>query len=159
MSMSKFLLPLSLIVACGPQDITAAEAVVTASELTGGTATEATAVTEDEHDLWRVEVSMENSATLEVLLYTDSGKLFEIADPEGPFDYDLSPLPGLSYADAQGVAFGEVSGEQRFWEVKDTGERYFYEFYVEDSAAQLWEIKLWADDGEVFVTEAKSEID
>ena len=45
------------------------------------------------------------------------------------------------------------------WEVKFDEGQYFYEFYVEEVGDQLWEIKLWADDGEVFVVEGKDEVD
>jgi hypothetical protein len=132
-----------------------------ATELCGGEANEAIEVQEDGYDLWEVEVTMPNSAEIEVLLFMDDGALFEIADKVGPFTYDdLDPLPGnLTYAEARDIAFGEVEGEQLAWEVKFDNERYFYEFYVEESAGQLWEIKLWSDSGEVFTVEAKEEID
>ena len=45
------------------------------------------------------------------------------------------------------------------WEVKWDDGRYFYEFYVMEVGDQLWEVKLWADDGSVFVTEPKDEVD
>jgi uncharacterized membrane protein YkoI len=139
----------------------AASAESAAEALVGGTASEAEAVSEDGFDLWEVYVTMPNAAEVEVLLFREDGALFEIEDGEGPFDYDdLDPLPGqLTYAAARDVAFGEVAGEQIAWEVKFSDDGYFYEFYVEQAGDQLWEIKLYADDGEVFVVEAVDEID
>ena len=55
--------------------------------------------------------------------------------------------------------FAPVAGTVVAWEVKWDDGPYFYEFYVEDADAQLWEVKLWADDGEVFVIEAKDSVD
>ena len=139
-----------------------AEARSAAEAIVGGDATDhAHLIEEDGWELWEVEVALSNGAELEVLLFADDGALFEVKDVEGPFDYDeLDPLPGqLSYAQARDVAFDEVDGEQVAWEVKFDDGRYFYEFYVRDLDTQLWEIKLWADDGEVFVVEAKQEID
>lgn len=153
------------VAACtGRSDVVLAEAEdaqAAAVALVGGEAGEAAEVNEDGHDLWEVAVAMDNGATLEVLLFVDDGELFEIEDTAGPFDYDaLDPLPGqLTYAEARDIAFGEVAGEQVAWEVKYDDGPYFYEFYVEEVGAQLWEIKLWADSGEVFVTEAKEAVD
>ncbi len=88
------------------------------------------------------------------------GALFEVKDAAGPFDYSLDPLPGqLTYEEAQVIAQGKVEGEQVLWEVKWDDGRYFYEFYVMEVGDQLWEVKLWADDGSVFVTEPKDEVD
>ena len=132
-----------------------------AAALTGGVAGSAEEVDEDGHALWEVYVDMPNGAELEVLLFVDSGDLFEIKDDSGPFDYDdLDPLPGqLTYSQGREVALGTVAGDQTFWEVKFTDDGYFYEFYVREAGDQLWEIKLWADDGEVYVTEAVDEVD
>lgn len=129
--------------------------------IVGGTANEAEETSEDGHDLWEVEVSMDNGATVEVLVFAEDGALFEVEDKAGPFDYDaLDPLPGqLTYAEARDVAFVEVEGEQVAWEVKFTDDGYFYEFYVEEAGDQLWEIKLWADDGELIGVEAKEDVD
>lgn len=150
------------LVACGgdalPDGDAAAEAAV--ALLGSGTAGEAEAVTEDGFELWEVYVTLDNGAELEVLLFADSGDLFEIKDEAGPFDYALDPLPGqLTYDEAKVVAFETVDGTQELWEVKYTADGYFYEFYITDVDAQLWEIKLWADDGEVFLTEAVEEAD
>jgi uncharacterized membrane protein YkoI len=140
------------------------DAVAAATALTGGAADEAEEVSEDGYDLWEVEVAMPNGAELEVLLFRDSGELFEIEDLAGPFDYDaLDPLPGqLTYSEARDLAFETVAGDQVAWEVKhDEGgdHDYFYEFYVREVGDQLWEIKLWADTGEVYVTEAVEGVD
>ena len=139
----------------------AASAEAAAESLVGGTAVEAEAVVEDGFDLWEVAVDMPNGAQLEVLLFQEDGALFEVFDGVGPFDYDdLDPLPGqLTYAAAREIAFGEVEGEQVTWEVKYSAEGYFYEFYVLQVGDQLWEIKLYADDGLVFVVEAVEEVD
>ncbi len=152
--------------ACGPEPDPAAlpeaaEAEQAAADLTGGTPGEAEQVVEDGHDLWEVYVTMPNGAELEVLLFVDNGELFEIKDEAGPFDYDtLDPLPGqLTYAEARDVAFGVVQGDQVAWEVKYDGGPYFYEFYIEEPGPQLWEVKLWAESGEVFVTEPKDAVD
>ena len=166
------LLSASILFACtaddkGETDTTApvladaAAAELAAVALVGGEATEAEAVVEDGFDLWEVYVTLGNGAELEVLLFAEEGALFEIFDGVGPFDYDtLDPLPGmLTYAEARDVAFAEVDGEQTTWEVKYTDEGYFYEFYVLQVGDQLWEIKLWADDGEVFVVEAVEDVD
>lgn len=151
-----------LLVACGGggglEDADAAKSA--AEALVGGTAGEAEAVAEDGHDLWEVPVTMSNGAVLEVLLFVDDGALFEIKDEAGPFDYALDPLPGqLTYAEALDVAMGEVQGEQVAWEVKYDDGPYFYEFYVREAGEQLWEIKLWAESGEVFVVEGKEAVD
>lgn len=146
----------------GAEDVlpAATDAEAAAAALTGGEAGEAEATVEDGLDLWEVDVEMPNGAELEVLLQRASGELFEIEDQVGPFDYALDPLPGqLTYAEARDRAWGVVEGEQRGWEVKLDGDRYFYEFYVSDSGSQLWEVKLWADDGEVFVTTPKDDMD
>ncbi len=156
----------SVLVGCSSKDeetngITADEAITEAVAITGGTASEATAVTEDGQDMWEVDVAMSNGAEIEVVLYAEDGKLYEIYAGEGPFDYDtLDPLPGsLTYADARAIAFATVDGDMQAWEVKDTSDGYFYEFYIRELGDQLWEIKLWADDGEVFVVEAVNEQD
>jgi uncharacterized membrane protein YkoI len=141
---------------------TAEDAEAAAIAVVGGTGAEdAAQVSEDGYDLWEVEVSMDNGAMVEVVLFVDSGELFEVKDTVGPFDYDtLDPLPGqLTYSEARDIAFATVEGEQVAWEVKYDGGPYFYEFYVLQVGDQLWEIKLWSDSGEVFVTEAKDEID
>ena len=154
--------PVVLLLGCGGDAVTdATGAGEAAVAIVGGAAGDAEAVTEDGYDLWEVEVAMENGATLEVVVFADSGDLFEVKDEAGPFDYDaLDPLPGqLTYDAARDVAFGEVEGEQVAWEVKYTEDGYFYEFYVMEVGDQLWEIKLWADDGEVFVVEAKDAVD
>ena len=156
------LLPV-LLLGCG-DDVAlpeAADAQAAAAALVGGTAGEAEQITEDGYDLWEVEVELSNGAELEVLLFVEDGALFEVADSAGPFDYDsLDPLPGsLTYAEARTLASGEVEGEQTAWEVKFTEDGYFYEFYINEVGDQLWEIKLWADSGEVFVVEAVDEID
>ena len=156
------LLPLLPLAACGddPALPAASDAQAAAAERTAGTPGDAERVSEDGHDLWEVAVSMDNGATLEVLLFVDSGDLFEIKDVAGPFDYALDPLPGqLTYAQARDVALGVVAGDQVAWEVKWSDGPYFYEFYVEDADSQLWEIKLWAADGEVFMTEPKDAVD
>lgn len=147
-----------LATACGA-DPTEAERV--AAELTGGTvAGEAARLEEDGHDLWQLSVSMSNGAELEVLIHVEDDALYEIADTAGPFDYAMDPLPGqLTYDEGLAVARGEVEGEQEAWEVKDDGEAYFYEFYLREAGDQLWEIKLWADSGEVFSVEGKDEVD
>jgi uncharacterized membrane protein YkoI len=139
----------------------AAAARAAAEALTGGVASGGESAVEDNMDVWEVDVAMPNGATLEVVLRADTGDLYEIFDAAGPFDYDtLDPLPGqLSYADARAVAVGEVDGTQEAWEVKWTADGYFYEFYLREVGDQLWEVKLWADDGEVFVVEAKDAID
>lgn len=137
------------------------DAKAAAVAIVGGEASEAEQTTEDGFDLWEVAVVMPNSATLEVLLFAEDGALFEVEDVAGPFDYDtLDPLPGqLTYAEARTIALGEVDGEQVAWEVKYDAGDYFYEFYVREVGDQLWEIKLWSDDGEVFDVEAKEEVD
>lgn len=137
------------------------DALAAAEAITGGTASGAEEVSEDGYDLWETAVAMPNGAELEVLLFADSGDLFEVKDPAGPFDYDtLDPLPGqLTYVDARAIAFDIVEGDQVAWEVKFDGGPYFYEFYVMQVGDQLWEVKLWADSGEVFVTEAKEAVD
>jgi uncharacterized membrane protein YkoI len=147
----------------GSEQIGSEAAAMSAAEaIVGGEATgHAHRIEEDGAELWEVEVEVSNGAQLEVLLFAGDGELFEVKDGEGPFDYeDLDPLPGqLSYVQARDVAFDEVEGEQVAWEVKFDDGRYFYEFYVQDLDTQLWEIKLWADNGEVFVVEAKNEVD
>ncbi|MCA9620965.1 MAG: PepSY domain-containing protein [Myxococcales bacterium] len=154
------------LVACGGDETgttppTAEEAEKKAGELVGGTASGAEQVQEDGHSLWEMKVAMDNGATLTTYLFADTLELFEIKDLDGPFDYDgLDPLPGmLTYSEARAIAFETQAGTQRAWEVKYDDGPYFYEFYVIDSSEQLWEIKLWADTGEVFVTEPKSAID
>ncbi|RMG97353.1 MAG: hypothetical protein D6705_08875 [Deltaproteobacteria bacterium] len=156
------LLPLSTLPACADDDAlpTASEAKAAAAERTDGTPGDAERVREDGHDLWEVTVTMPNGASLEVLLFAESGDLFEIEDQAGPFDYALDPLPGqLTYAEAAAVAHGVVDGVRVAWEVKYDDGPYFYEFYIEDADAQLWEVKLWAEDGEVFATEPKDAVD
>lgn len=162
--MIRTLFPLLSLVACGGATGLSepADAEQAALDLVGGTtAAEAERVSEDGHDLWEVMVTMPNGAVLEVLLFEDDGALFEVADTEGPFDYDaLDPLPGqLTYTEARDIAMGEVAGEQVAWEVKYDDGPYFYEFYVREAGDQLWEIKLWAESGDVFVVEGKDEID
>jgi hypothetical protein len=139
----------------------AADAELRATEIVGGTASPALQIEEDGHALWQVDVAMANGAHLEVLLFVDSGELFEVKDPAGPFDYALDPLPGLlTYAEAQAIAAERVTGAQVLWEVKWTeGDRYFYEFYVREEGGQLWEIKLWSDDGMIFTVEPKDAVD
>lgn len=139
----------------------ASDAELRATEIVGGTANPAAQIVEDGHSLWQIDVEMANGAHLEVLLFVDSGELYEVHDPAGPFDYALDPLPGLlTYADAQAIAAGRVSGSQVAWEVKWTeGDRYFYEFYVREDAGQLWEVKLWSDDGMVYAVEPKETVD
>lgn len=159
-----------VVVGCGgdeppAEDVlgTAADAADAAAALTGGSAGEAEAVTEDGHDLWEVAVEMPNGASLEVVLFRADGALFEIKDTAGPFDYDaLDPLPGqLTYAEARAAALEVVDGTQEAWEVAYEGgeHEYYYEFYVRYLGDQLWEVKLWADTGEVFLTEAVEEMD
>ena len=149
------LLPLLSLAACGddPALPAASDAQAAAAERTAGTPGDAERVTENGQDLWSVSVAMDNGATLDVRLFVDSGDLFSIKDEAGPFDYALDPLPGqLTYAKAREVASGVVSGDQVVWLVKWSDGPYFYEFYVEDADSQLWEIKLWAEGGEVFET-------
>lgn len=165
------LMALPLLGACGDKDgddtggveaLADAEAAqAAAASLTGGEAEGAERTEEDGHDVWEVEVAMPNGAEIEVVLFAASGDLYEVYDGAGPFDYDtLDPLPGqLTYAEARAVAQGAVEGTQQAWEVKYTDDGYFYEFYVLEVGDQLWEIKLWADSGEVFVTEAVDEQD
>jgi hypothetical protein len=38
-------------------------------------------------------------------------------------------------------------------------DHYFYEVYVRDENAQLWEIKLWSDTGETYSMEEKNAVD
>jgi hypothetical protein len=139
----------------------AASAESAAEGVVGGTASDAEEVSEEGYDLWEVYVTIANGAELEVLLFKDDGALFEVKDEAGPFDYtNLDPLPGqLTWVEARDVALGQVEGELVLWEVKFTEEGYFYEFYVEEVGDQLWEIKLWADGGEVFTKEAVDEVD
>jgi uncharacterized membrane protein YkoI len=153
---------LLMLTACSGDTLSeAADAEAAAAALVGGEAGEAERVEEDGYDLWEVMVSMSGGAELEVLLFADSGDLFEIKDSAGPFDYaDIDALPGqLTYYEAQDIALAEVEGTQTFWEVKYTEDGYFYEFYVMEVGDQLWEIKLWADGGEVYVVEAVDEVD
>ena len=161
--MIRTLFPLVSLVACGGAGLSdPADAEEAALALVdGSSSSEAEQVSEDGHDLWEVMVTMGNGAELEVLLFVDDGALFEVKDTTGPFDYDtLDPLPGqLTYAEARDVAMGEVAGDQVAWEVKYDDGPYFYEFYIRESGDQLWEIKLWAESGEVFVVEGKDEID
>jgi len=152
---------LALAAAAGCSDSSALDAdgarAVATDLLVSGSAGEALRVEEDGFDLWQVEVNMPNTASLEVLLFADDGALFEIKDDAGPFDYDeLDPLPGaLTYAEARAVALERVPGTQEVWEVKVDDGRYFYEFYLREDIGQLWEVKLWADSGEIFTLAAK----
>ncbi len=156
------LLPL-LAPACGgdpPALATESDAQDAAEALTGGTARSAERTTVDGRKLWAVDVAMGNGATVEVLLFPEDGTFYKISDEVGPFDYALDPLPGkLDYGQAQTIAFDVVDGAQQAWLVKWDDGPYFYEFYIEDVDAQLWEVKLWADDGEVFATEAVDAVD
>jgi len=157
------LLALAAAAGCSDSSTIDAEQARTAAIglLAGGTAGEALRVEEDGFDLWQVEVAMPNAASLEVLVFADDGALFEIKDDAGPFDYDeLDPLPGaLTYAEARAVALERVPGSQEVWEVKLDEGRYFYEFYLREDIGQLWEVKLWADSGEIFTLAAKDSPD
>ena len=127
-----------------------------------GTVSSSERVVDEGHRVWAVMVTMPNGAELEVILFAGNGELFEIKDTVGPFDYALSPLPGMStYAEALASALDANPGTVEAWEVKLSvdDDRYFYEFYVRDDGGQLYEIKHWADDGSLLEFQAVDEID
>ena len=149
--------------ACGTDEALPAadDARRAAVNIVGGQAEQADRLVEDGFDLWEVEVAMTNGSHVDVLLFADSGDLFEVEDKVGPFNYEgLDPLPGkLTYAEARAIAQGRVMGLLEAWEVKFTDEGYFYEYYQRQDTGQLWEVKLWADSGEIFVVEPKTVVD
>lgn len=127
-----------------------------------GEALSAERVVDEGNDVWNVAVRMPNGAELEVILFAETGVLFEIKDVAGPFDYDLTPLAGMStYAEARARVLEASPGVIEAWEVKLVPEedRYFYEFYVRDDGGQLYEIKHWADTGELIHFEAVTMMD
>jgi hypothetical protein len=139
----------------------ASDATLRAEEIVpDGDALTAVPLEEDGFRLWRVDVAMPNGAHLEMVLFESDGLLYKIEDHDGPFDYALDPLPGqLTYEDAVEVATSAVAGPVIAWKVKWTGGSYFCEVYVRDESAQLWEIKLWADTGEIYAMEEKDAVD
>lgn len=155
---------LSALVGCSNAVLpTSDDAAARAVEIVGsGEAGVATQTVDDGFDVWEVPVSMPNGAELEVLLFVDTGELFEIKDVVGPFDYELDPLPGMTtYGEARARALELNPGTIEAWEVKlrSDVDRYFYEFYIRDDGGQLYELKHWADDGELLAFEAVDMMD
>ena len=127
-----------------------------------GSAVSAEQIVDDGFDVYQVMVAMPNGAELEVVLFVETGELYEIKDVAGPFDYDMTPLPGHdSYATARGRVLEATPGTIEAWEIKllPDQDRYFYEFYVRDDGGQLYEVKHYADTGEMISFEAVAMMD
>jgi uncharacterized membrane protein YkoI len=102
--------------------------------------------TADEHR-WGVSVGTAGGGTAVVELERAGGHLAEITSAQGPFEYDLPPAaPGfVVYAKARSAALDAKQGQLEGWEIKLDAN--VWEFYVRDSNAKLWEVKLSAQTG------------
>ncbi|MEZ4335429.1 MAG: hypothetical protein R3B82_02280 [Sandaracinaceae bacterium] len=140
-----------------------ADANARAIEIVGsGEAISAEQIVDDGFDVYEVMVRMANGAELEVLMFVDTGELYEVKDFTGPFDYDMTPVAGSdSYSTARGRVLEGTPGTVEGWEIKllPAEDRYFYEFYVRDDGGQLYEIKHYADTGEMISYEAVATMD
>ena len=141
----------------------AADAQARALEIVGsGDPVSAEQVVDGGFDVWQVMTRMPNGADLEVLLFVDSGELFEIKDVAGPFDYDLTPVADAdSFSVARTRVLDATPGTIEAWEIKliPSESRYFYEFYVRDDGGQLYEVKHYADTGEMISYQAVERMD
>jgi len=111
--------------------------------------------------VWAARVRVPNGALLQVELDRDYGSLFLVEDEAGPFTYELAPAVAgqLSFGEAKTKALAAKDGAIVAWNLKLKSPAYRHEFYVRDSAQQLWEIKLASTTGEIQSVEAKAAID
>ncbi len=142
-------------------EISQNDARTKAASLVSGEVQAVTETTEDNVRLWNVSVKVANGAVIDVMLERASGKLFEIEDKKGPFDYTISaPDTGLlNYLDAKTKAFAVKSGNLVAWNIAWQGTALRYEFYVRTLDSQLFEIQLKGDTGDTISVEEKNAVD
>lgn len=146
--------------ACGPARgpiSTEADATSRALAAIGGAST---VRTDKEDQVWESVVTMKNGANVSVKLDAQTGDFISAAAKSGPFDYDLSPVPGvLSYKQAIAKANEQKAGAVVAWELEKKPDHYQWEVYIRDEAGKLWELKFFGENGALKIIEEKPEVD
>ncbi len=153
---------LTLASACnGNTEISSDEAKAAALAVVPGTVESSLAALEDTLPVYEVKVRLSTGSAIYVWVHRGDGALYGMEDEIGPFEYELAaPQQGLlSYSAAKAKAFAVKQGTQVAWNLKNKDGGFRHEFYVRDTAGQLWEIKLKSTTGETISVEAKDAVD
>ena len=116
-------------------------AVNKALALVPGTVTESESEIEDGVAAWKVEITTQQGAEVEVYCRQDNDELLRIDGESGPFDYNIVPGNGLiDFNQAKAIAAGETAEDLENWQLRP-----------EDKYNNQWVYTLDFDDTKVYI--------
>ena len=137
-----------------PSSMQAPDSVITkAKALISGTVTESEPENEDGVAAWKVDITTDQGAEVEVYCRQDNNTLLRLDGESGPFDYNIDPGSGLiDFNQAKTVANGETNEDLESWRLR-----------VEDKYNNQWvytleftstKVSINAEDGSVLEVES-----
>ena len=140
-----FLLTVLIFTACSEDDDDLMQAPTSAIDkaqaLISGTITESESEIEDGVLAWKIDITTDQGAEVEIYYRQDNGELLRIDGENGPYDYNINPGSGLiDFSQAKTIAMGAVSGTLIEWQLK-----------IEDKFDNIWVYSMEFDGNQVYI--------